>query len=108
MRILLIGAGGVGDAFVRIAARRPFFEALVVTDYDRTRAERTVAAVQERHPGETRLVADRVDASDAAAVAEAPELAGLAAAYLERRLASAAAGELTAVVQHRDLLALPR
>ena len=71
MRILLIGAGGVGDAFVRIAARRSFFEALVVTDYDVARAERTVAAVQERYPDETRLVADRVDASDAGAVADA-------------------------------------
>jgi len=71
MRILLVGAGGVGDAFVRIAARRSFFEALVVSDYDLTKAERTVAAVQERHPGETRLAADRVDASDAAAVADA-------------------------------------
>ena len=71
MRILLVGAGGVGDAMARIAARRSFFEALVVTDYDLTRAERTVSAVRERHPGETRFVADRVDASDAAAVAEA-------------------------------------
>ena len=51
MRILLVGAGGVGDAIARIAARRTFFEALVVTDYDRTKAERTVAAVQERNPG---------------------------------------------------------
>ena len=45
MRILVIGAGGVGDAFARIAARREFFEALVVADYDLARAERTVAAV---------------------------------------------------------------
>jgi saccharopine dehydrogenase (NAD+, L-lysine forming) len=71
MRILLVGAGGVGDAFARIAARRSFFEALVVTDYDLAKAEQTVAAVQERHPGETRFTADRVDASDAGAVAEA-------------------------------------
>ena len=71
MRILLVGAGGVGDAFARIAARRPFFEALVVTDYDAARAERTVAAVQERHPEETRFSAGRVDASDASAVADA-------------------------------------
>ncbi|GAA3557371.1 saccharopine dehydrogenase C-terminal domain-containing protein [Microlunatus spumicola] len=71
MRILLIGAGGVGDAFARIAARRPFFEALVVTDHDVARAERTVAAVRERNPGEERFSAARVDASDAAAVADA-------------------------------------
>ena len=41
MRIILVGAGGVGDAFARIAARRPFFESCVVADYDRGRAERT-------------------------------------------------------------------
>ena len=33
MRILLVGAGGVGTAFARIAARRPFAE-LVIADYD--------------------------------------------------------------------------
>jgi saccharopine dehydrogenase (NAD+, L-lysine-forming) len=68
MRILLIGSGGVGDAFVRIAARRAFFDHLVVADYDAARAEHTVAAVRERHPAEARLVAARVDASDARAV----------------------------------------
>ncbi len=68
MRILVVGSGGVGDAFARIAARREFFDALVVADYDASRAERTVAAVKERHPDETRLVAARVDASDAGAV----------------------------------------
>ena len=65
MRIVLVGAGGVGDAFARIAARRPFFERLVIADYDRARAERTVAAV-----GDDRLVAAQVDASDAESVAD--------------------------------------
>jgi saccharopine dehydrogenase-like NADP-dependent oxidoreductase len=69
MRIVLVGSGGVGDAFARIAARRDFFEQLVVADYDLSRAERTVAAVQERHPGERRFVAAQVDASDAESVA---------------------------------------
>ena len=73
MRIVLVGAGGVGDAFARIAARRPFFEALVVADYDRARAERTVAAV-----GDDRLVAAQVDASDPESVA--PWSATMAAA----------------------------
>ncbi len=68
MRILLVGAGGVGDAFVRIAARRDFFERLVVSDYDLARAERSVAAVAERHPGDDRFVAAQVDASDQASV----------------------------------------
>jgi len=68
MRILLVGAGGVGDAFARIAARRDFFEALVIADFDLTRAQRTVAAVRERCPDERRMTAARVDASDSAAV----------------------------------------
>ena len=68
MRILLIGSGGVGDAFARIAARREFFDVLVVADHDAARAERTVAAVRERHPSERRLVAGHVDASSAEAV----------------------------------------
>jgi saccharopine dehydrogenase (NAD+, L-lysine-forming) len=70
MRILLVGSGGVGDAFARIAARRSFFEHLVVADYDLGRAQRTVAAVQEWHPGERRFVAAQVDASSAESVAD--------------------------------------
>ncbi|MGN6780007.1 MAG: saccharopine dehydrogenase NADP-binding domain-containing protein, partial [Marmoricola sp.] len=62
MRILLVGAGGVGSAFAAIAARRDFFETVVVADHDLTRAERA-AAVDERY------VAARVDASSAEAVA---------------------------------------
>jgi len=61
MRILLIGAGGVGGAFCAIAARRDFFEAVVVADYDLARAERA-AATDERY------AAAQVDASDAASV----------------------------------------
>jgi saccharopine dehydrogenase (NAD+, L-lysine forming) len=43
MRILLVGAGGVGTAFARIAARRPFAE-LVIADYDLSRARHAAAA----------------------------------------------------------------
>jgi saccharopine dehydrogenase (NAD+, L-lysine forming) len=43
MRILLVGAGGVGTAFARIAARRPFAE-LVIADYDLGRAQRAAQA----------------------------------------------------------------
>src|SRR6478609_288443 len=68
MRVLMIGSGGVGDAAARIAAERGFFERWVVADYDLTRAERTVAAVSGRHPGEVRFVAAQVDASSAEAV----------------------------------------
>src|ERR1700728_3603917 len=43
MRILLVGAGGVGTAIARSAARRPFAE-LVIADYDLARAQRAAAA----------------------------------------------------------------
>ncbi|MEU5786651.1 saccharopine dehydrogenase C-terminal domain-containing protein [Micromonospora purpureochromogenes] len=63
MRILLVGAGGVGSAAVAIAARRSFFETMVVADYDLGRAERAVAGHGDR------FVAAKVDASSADAVA---------------------------------------
>src|SRR5918994_4266212 len=69
MRVLMVGAGGVGDAAARIAVERDFFEAWVVADYDRERAERTVASARGRRPGEERFSAAQVDASDADAVA---------------------------------------
>jgi saccharopine dehydrogenase-like NADP-dependent oxidoreductase len=61
MRILLVGAGGVGTAFARIAARRAFAE-LIVSDYDLARAERAAA------PSD-RFRAVQIDARDADAVA---------------------------------------
>jgi saccharopine dehydrogenase (NAD+, L-lysine-forming) len=61
MKILLVGAGGVGGAFTAIAARRDFFDTIVIADYDATRAERAAAA-------DDRFVAAQVDASDAASV----------------------------------------
>src|ERR687894_706392 len=63
MRILLVGAGGVGSAVTAIAARRDFVARLVVADFDPARAGKAVAAV-----GDPRVVAARVDASDEAAV----------------------------------------
>ncbi|MFJ6525222.1 saccharopine dehydrogenase family protein [Streptomyces longwoodensis] len=64
MRVLLVGAGGVGTAVTRIAARRTFFEAMVVADYDPARSATAVAALD----GDGRFVAERVDAGDEAAV----------------------------------------
>ncbi|MGZ4438094.1 MAG: saccharopine dehydrogenase family protein [Nocardioidaceae bacterium] len=61
MKILLVGAGGVGSAFCAIAARRDFFERIVVADYDLARAERAAA-------GDERFVAAQVDASSAGSV----------------------------------------
>ena len=47
VRILLVGAGGVGRAFAGIAARRGFFEAVVVADYDFVRAEGAAARLND-------------------------------------------------------------
>jgi saccharopine dehydrogenase-like NADP-dependent oxidoreductase len=62
MRILLVGAGGVGAALARIAARRRFAE-LVIADYDLARAQRAAAASDAYE-------AVRLDARDERAVAE--------------------------------------
>ncbi|PRY65935.1 saccharopine dehydrogenase-like NADP-dependent oxidoreductase [Glaciihabitans tibetensis] len=65
MRILLVGAGGVGDAIAKIAARRSFFEVMVVSDFDLTRAERTIAWIEAKHGSQRgRFVAAQIDASD--------------------------------------------
>jgi len=65
MRILLVGAGGVGTAIAKIAARRTFFELLVVCDYDINRAEAVIAWIEKKHgPQNGRFVAAQIDASD--------------------------------------------
>ena len=68
MRILVVGSGGVGDAVARIAARRRFFERLVVADVDLGRAQRTVEAASAHDVVGDRFVAAVVDASSADAV----------------------------------------
>jgi saccharopine dehydrogenase (NAD+, L-lysine forming) len=65
VRILVIGAGGVGAAAAAVAARRDFFERMVLADVDGCRAR---AAVDRT--GDPRFAAASVDASDAAAIAE--------------------------------------
>jgi saccharopine dehydrogenase (NAD+, L-lysine-forming) len=59
MRILLVGAGGVGTAFARIATRRKFAE-LVIADFDLARAQRAAAGTH---------VAVQLDARDERQVA---------------------------------------
>ncbi|WP_157253396.1 saccharopine dehydrogenase family protein [Nonomuraea typhae] len=66
MRILLVGAGGVGSAVVPIAARRDFFAHIVVADSKQGRAARAVAQVDD-----PRFSAIELDAADRAQVAEA-------------------------------------
>jgi len=64
VRILVVGAGGVGSAVAGIAARRDFFDQLVVADYAPERAR----AAADRL-GDPRISAARVNASDAGQVA---------------------------------------
>ena len=64
MRVLVIGAGGVGAAAASVAARRDFFERMVLADVDATRAQ----AAADR-TGDSRFAAAAVDASDPAAIA---------------------------------------
>src|SRR3954466_10245424 len=61
MRILLGGAGGVGGAFTAIAARRDFFETIVIADYDQAKAEKAAAT-------DSRYLAAQIDASSVEAV----------------------------------------
>ncbi len=63
VRILVIGAGGVGAAVAAVAGRRGFFERMVLADVDEARAEAAAA-------GDERMAGVAVDASDAAAIAE--------------------------------------
>ncbi len=64
MRILVIGAGGVGSAIAGIAARRDFFQRMVIADYTKDRAQAAADRLSDR-----RITAAGVDASDAAEVA---------------------------------------
>jgi saccharopine dehydrogenase (NAD+, L-lysine forming) len=71
MRILVVGSGGVGAAFAPIAARRDFYEHVVFSDYDGSRAQRVV----DRY-GDGRFSSAKIDASDADSVAGVAEANG--------------------------------
>ena len=60
MRVLVVGAGGVGAAFAAIAQRRPAFERVTLADVSPERARSVVARLGEA----ARFGAERVDASD--------------------------------------------
>lgn len=71
MRVLIIGAGGVGSAMASIAARRPVFESITMADHQLIRAEEAVASV-----GDPRFRAVQVDASNPAEVQRLAEWSG--------------------------------
>src|SRR5450631_3299964 len=60
MKVLVVGAGGVGAAFAAIAQRRPAFERVVLADVVPERVRSVVAGLGETN----RFAAERVDASD--------------------------------------------
>jgi saccharopine dehydrogenase (NAD+, L-lysine-forming) len=59
MRVLVVGAGGVGAAFAAIAQRRPAFERVVLADVSPQRTHDVVARLGEAD----RFAAEQVDAS---------------------------------------------
>lgn len=69
MRVLVVGAGGVGSAFVTIASRRRDIEQITVADVDKHRSELAAGTASRNERGD-RVVATTVDARSAEAVAE--------------------------------------
>ena len=65
VRILVVGAGGVGSAIATVAARRGFVEDLTLADIDVNRAERALS----HGANDRRFSAVELDASDAGAIA---------------------------------------
>ena len=66
MRVLLIGVGTVGEAIARLSAERDWLEAMVLADYDESRA-RTLA---DALGGAPRFTGVQIDARDASAITE--------------------------------------
>ena len=76
MRIVIIGAGGVGNALARILATRDFATHVTITDYDIERAISAVAWLEQHHPNKAGLFSvAQVDASQASSVQLAAESA---------------------------------
>ncbi len=68
MRVLVVGSGGVGSAFVAIASKRPAFAHITVADIDLSKAEAAVGTATDTEGG--RVLAATIDASSEESVAE--------------------------------------
>lgn len=64
MRVVIVGAGGVGDSFARLAAQSDSFTAVLVTDINAARAATVAEVCGPKFTSET------LDASDTDAIAE--------------------------------------
>ena len=72
MKVLVVGAGGVGGAAAAVARTRPFVERMVLGDLDLVRAEQVVAGLDD-----PRFAAAKLDASDAGAISELARAEGV-------------------------------
>ena len=64
MKILLVGAGGVGNALAKLLATRDFYEHVIVADYDTSRAGGVLEWIAGRFPeARARFSAEHIDAS---------------------------------------------
>jgi saccharopine dehydrogenase-like NADP-dependent oxidoreductase len=72
MRILLVGAGGVGAAIAKIASERSFFEVMVVADFDVKRTEEVIEWIRKRHSDEVaaKFIPATIDAANASSIVE--------------------------------------
>jgi saccharopine dehydrogenase (NAD+, L-lysine forming) len=72
VKVLVVGAGGVGGAAAAVARTRPFVERMVLGDLDLGRAEQVVAELDD-----PRFAAAKLDASDAGAISELARAEGV-------------------------------
>ena len=100
MRVLAIGAGGVGTSAALIAKRRDFFDAWVVADYDETRA-----AKLGHHVDDSRFTSIAINASSVDEVEQACSALGIThvANFVDPRFVmSIFTGALTAGCNYLD------
>jgi saccharopine dehydrogenase-like NADP-dependent oxidoreductase len=72
VKVLIVGAGGVGSAIAAVAQHRSFFDHMTLADRDEARAEAAVGRLGERD----RFSAARLDASSAQAVVDCVRATG--------------------------------